>query len=385
MRRAPNDLLREYFARKNVLSEIDWEAQQGSDIEPILAAYIGLPRDLQDEVSSDFRDLNARTRDGGFVKAILAEARFHNIDPDLPDHFNAMRSHLERAFWVLLHRREQYWNGANVIWRVDKLPAGQWQKRRKLPPRPGPVDEGVVEDLRQALIAFFGSNEARGRNCKIEAYRRDDDEIFYAYPEDYKRTVSEYIGDKLEERTIQPAFEIIFVHNERKRTLDIHIEGDSATANKLQVIFAKSVLREDIDENYEEDAPVFELQPLLARSFEFAWCDDVDIEHVAIKAMRIVIDGEPWRRVTVEADAADPFAIYDLIERVVTRLPKRRLRLDQVFLSVGFKRGPRDRRAPRRSVIITAPHTCRMINDERGQAIHGMLVRSRIERQDDQQ
>jgi len=293
-----------------------------------------------------------------------------------------MRNNLERAFWVYLHRKDRYWDGAHVFWRVDKLTAGQWQKRGKLPERPGPVDEGVVENLRQALIEYFSKNEARGRNCKIEAYRRDDDEIFYAYPEDYKRTVSEYIGDKLEERTIQPTFEIILVHNNRRRTLDIHIEGDSATANKLQVIFSKSVLREDIEEDYEEDDPVYELQPLLSRSFEFKWPDDLGIERVAIKAMRIVIDGEPWQRVSVEADAANSLAIYNLVERVITRLPKRRLRLDQVILSVAFIRSPRDRRAPTRPVIITAPHTCRLTNDERGEKIHRMLVESGIEREE---
>jgi hypothetical protein len=382
LRRAPSHLLREYFLRKGVLAEIDWEAHKQSDVEPVLAALVSLPRDLQDDISRDFQDLTARTNDGGFVKAILSEARFHGIDPDLSDRFNAMRSHLERAFWILLHRKDMYWDGANVIWRVDKLPPGQWQKRGGLPQRPGPVDEGVVEDLRQSLIEYFSKNEARGRNCKIEAYRREDDEIFYAYPEDYKRTVSEYIGDTLKLRTMQPTFEIIFVHNDRRRTLDIHIEGDAGTANKLQVIFAKSVLREEIDEDYEEHPPVYVLQPLLSRSFQFRWPDEVGIEQVALKAMRIVVDGEPWQRVTVEADAADPAAIYDLLERVIMRLHKRRLRLDQIILSVTFKRRPHERRTPRRTIIATAPHTCRMINDERGQMVHRMLIQSGIERQE---
>ena len=347
----------------------------------MLKAFVKLPPDIQDDISEEFQSLYSRTDDGGFVKAILDEAKFHGIDPDLPERFHEMRSHLERAFWVFLHRKEQYWDGANVFWRVDKLAPGQWQKRGKLPARPGPLDDSAVENLRQALIEYFKTNEARGRNCQIEAYRRDAAEIFYAYPEDYKKTVSEFIGDKLEKRTIQPAFEIIFVHNDDRRTLDIHIEGDSATTAKLQVIFARSVLGEDIEEDYDDDDPVYELQPLLSRSFEFAWGDDLGIEQVAIKVMRIVIDGEVWQRVTVEAQAiADPKAIYDLLEKVVTKLPKRGLRVDQAQLTVKFEKGARDRRPPRRTIVITTPHTCRMTNDALGEKVHRMLVQSGLEK-----
>jgi hypothetical protein len=72
--------------------------------------------------------------------------------------------------------------------------------------------------------------------------------------------------------------------------------------------------------------------------------------------------------------------IYELLERVIAGLPKARLRVDQVALSVVFTKNPRDRRTPKRTIIITAPHTCRMINDERGEKIHRMLVASDIEK-----
>src|SRR4051794_26344441 len=91
LRRAPNYLLREYFARKSVLAEIDWENLREFDTEAVLAAFVGLPHGIQDDISHVFQDLHARTGDSGFVKAILDEARYHGIDPDLPDRFHAMR------------------------------------------------------------------------------------------------------------------------------------------------------------------------------------------------------------------------------------------------------------------------------------------------------
>lgn len=382
-RKAPNYLLREYFTRRGLLTDIDWDVLGEYDIEPIFEAFLEIETDLQDQISQDFQELYERTDDRGFVQAILDEAKYHGIDPDLSDRFDEMKSHLERAFWIFLNRKEEYWDGACVFWRVDKLSHGRWQKRRKLPAMPGSVDESVAEDLKQALIKHYSKQEARGRNCQVEVYRRGDEEIFYAYPEDYRQNISRFIGDRLEQQTIQPAFEIIFRHNDKKRTLDTFIQGDNATASNLQVIFAASVLKEEIEAEAEEDNLVYDLQPLLNRSFEFKWSNDLGISLVTIKAMRIRIQGEPWRRVTIEADPThDEDAIYDLLDKVITRLPRASLFLDQVALKVIFDKTPGDRRTPTRTVVLTTPHTCRMNHDERGERIHQMLADSGIEQED---
>ena len=382
LRSAPNYLLREYFTRKGLLGHVEWDHRGEYDMEPIFQAIVALPEEVQDSVMHDFRDLHARTRDGGFVKAILDEATYHKVDTDLAERFERMKRHLERTFWIFLHRKEQYWDGANIFWRVDKLAgASQWQARGGLPAQPGPIDEGVVEDLRNSLINYFSSREARGRRCKVEAYRRGDEDIFYAYPEDYKQTVSEYVGEKLQPRTVQPTFEIIFRHNDSQRRLDIHVEGDSVTVGRLQVAFARSVLKEDIEEKYEDDPPIYVLQPLLSRSFEFRWRADLEIESVRIKGMRLFVQGGRWRRITIETDpSGKPKAVYDLLDAVAKGLPTKSLRLDQVVLSVIFRRGARDRRTPTRTVTITVPHICRMTSDERGEQIHRMLEQSGVER-----
>ena len=200
-RRAPNNLLQEYFARRGAFLEFDWSAVRKFDPEPILETFVTLEPELRDQMSQDFREIFARSYDGGFVKALIDEADFHKIDPDLSVRFQKMGNHLERALWVFLHRKDEYWTGASLFWRVDKLPAGQWQKRRQLPSRPGEVDEITVKNLEQALIAYFEKHEARGRHCVVEAYRRGDEEIFHAYPEDYRQTITHYKSERLEEQT----------------------------------------------------------------------------------------------------------------------------------------------------------------------------------------
>lgn len=379
LRSAPNALLQEYFRQRELLSDFSWDGRKERNVEEIREAIVDLDPRVQDDVTADFQELRLRAKDGGFVKAILDEARYHGIDPDLPRRFEEMNSHLERAFWTFLHRKDIYWDGAHVIWKVDKVTnANQWTTRPGLPQRPGPVDEGVVADLQQTLIEHFKS-EARGRRCQVEAYRRGGEEIFYAYPEDYKQTVSEYVGEKLEPKTVQPAFEIIFRHVDAEGRLDIHVEGDTVAPAILQVMFARAVLKEEIEEEYDEAQPTYELQPLLSRYFTFTWPDDVEIEGVVIKSLRLQIESERWQRVTVEADPIGRHeAVYDLLDRVTRELPGPLLTIDQVHLSVQFKRRPGDRRKPTRSVIITAPHTCRMIWDDRGEQVSRMLAASKI-------
>ena len=380
LRSAPNKHLEEYFRQKGLLGDFAWDGLKERDMEPLRDAITSEPEPVQDDVTADFQELHLRSLDGGFVKAILDEARFHGIDTDLPEQFEGMRSHLERAFWTFLHRRDRYWNGANVIWRVDKVTgANQWTSRPGLPQRPGPVDEGVVAELQQALIQHFSRHEARGRRCQIEAYRRDGEEIFYAFPEDYKKTVAQYVGDRLEPHTVQPAFEIIFRHVDSERRLDIHVEGDSVSPNVLSVIFASAVLKEEIDEEYDEARPTYDLQALLSRHFEFKWPKGTGIRSVAVKALRIKVDDDKWQRVTIEADPTGrPKAVYDLLEKTMQPFPPSVLIVDQASLSVEFRRGTSDRRTPTRTVTMTSPHTCRMVIDSRGEQIMRMLESSGI-------
>lgn len=380
-RRAPNYLLEKYFADRGVFDDFDWVHTGEKDEEVIYSTFLQIDDDLQDQMSQDFRELIDRSQ-AGFIKAILDEAAFHNIDDDLPLRFDGMRSHLERVFWTFLHRKDPYWQGASIFWHIDKLPTGQWQKRRKLPARPGPVDEGTVENLTLALINYYGPQEARGRKCIVESYRRGQEEIFYAYPEDYRQTFSRFSGNNLHDQTIQPVFELIFRHNDAKRTLDVHSGADRTTVSKLQVLFAQSVLNEEIDEDSDDDHLIYDLQPLLSASFAFSFPDELDIDFVEIRTMRIVIEGEPWRRLTLECDPShDHDAIYDLLDKVSLGLNKDRFRLDQVKLKVSFVKKPSEKRKPVRTVLLTRPHTSRLTQDFYGQQIQGMLVHSGIEKE----
>ncbi len=62
----------------------------------------------------------------------------------------------------------------------DNIAESSWKKRTDLPhlpPHMGPEDMDLLE---QALSHYFHSKEGRGRNCKVEVYRRRVKKYFLA-------------------------------------------------------------------------------------------------------------------------------------------------------------------------------------------------------------
>jgi hypothetical protein len=79
------------------------------------------------------------------------------------------------------------------------------------------------------------------RRRASEAHRNALD-YFFAYPEDYARTSSEWNQGALERRSHKPAFEVIAVYSQGQGTLDIFFHGTIKTVRDLQVIFARVIL-----------------------------------------------------------------------------------------------------------------------------------------------
>ena len=291
-----------------------------------------------------------------------------------------MKSHLARAFWSFLYRRDVYWTNALILYRIDRIPQTQWHTYRNMPPRPKPVDTKVVEEWRGTLIEFFRKTEARGKKCEIRPIRIGDDEIFYAYPEDYKDTVSEFVGEQLEPRPVQPAFEVIVVQNDTDGTIRIFIEGDPSIAPKLKVAFAKCVLGTDVSEE-EDDESVYELDKMLDPDFDFVWSEHSHVTDVVIKSMRIVRSGKRWGRFTIEVNPDDGSReIYTLLAETTASMKLGLLKLEQIALRFQFSEPVHGATSLFKQVVVTTPNKCRMELDDRSAEIHKVLQASGIER-----
>ena len=79
------------------------------------------------------------------------------------------------------------------------------------------MDDEHIDLLAKDIGYCFNKTEGRGRNCKVEPCRKVETEkvYFFAYPEDYGQSGLEWERNSLTTRSRHPAFEIIFVYEER--------------------------------------------------------------------------------------------------------------------------------------------------------------------------
>jgi hypothetical protein len=379
LRKVPKELLKAYFARRGVLQNFNWGVPKRQLPEFLADAIHAVGDEEVRPILAEFRafwDIQGP----GFTRGILNEAEFYK---DTKARESLLRlSHLGKAVWAAMER-PAWTRTARILSGVDKLPPGAWIKRGNLPARPGPVNAAMIEELEAALVAFFTKREQRGRNCKIDCVRQGDGEIFYANAEDYPDTQLSWKNGILTSQTTSPSFSLVFKHYDKDRTLDVYLDGDHVIAPDLQQIFARTVLGEGIERDVPTHQPIYDVAQVLQPGFQFRHSPDLGIADVRLTKLRYYLEGEPWRRVTAEANTkVDRDALIDFAAKLTNGLERHRLNLDQVGVHVSFHRRATDPRALSRTLIITHPSSLRLKRDELGEKAVEMLFQSGIERRE---
>lgn len=380
LRLVPKALLQRYFADRGLLVKFDWEGLPKRDVEPLYQAWLALAQDDRDRAEADFREIHALACEAG-IQAILDEALFpgHPADAELSTRLAKMQNHHERAMWTFLER-PVYWDGAQLFLRADRIPASYWKRRKNFPQGEPRVDGEPLRLFEQALGEFFHRRDGRGRNCKIEVYRRQALEYFFVFAEDYAESAVEWVGSALERRPRSPTFEVIFVYTRDAGTLDAYLHGARDRLAQLQALFATFVLGVDQLADDARDERVYDLDPLLSRTFTFVHDPTSGIQDVRITRLRLPIKGADQKRVTLEVSPkAGAAAIYDLLDEVARSIPLARLGVTQARLRVGFAPGVLPGRAQAKSFDLTFPNGCTLRHDGPDLLIRQMLVASKLE------
>jgi hypothetical protein len=257
----------------------------------------------------------------------------------------------------------------------DNISESFWKKRNDLPHLTPHVETEYCENLAHAIRHYFHSKEGRGHNCKVEVYRRDGKEYFFAYPEDFAKSGVEWVQNELSNRSRNPALEFIFVYTQTEGSLDIYAPRNTKYVSQLQQFFAETILGIDNLDKPAKDNRVYELDGLADRDFVFRYPVGCGIEEVAVKKLRLSLKIGDKRRVTVEADPnPDPKSIYDLITEL--KLPP--FYVTQAEIRVTFHPTP-NTRSRTRSFIISYPNSCALRHNGRDLVIRQMLADSDLE------
>jgi hypothetical protein len=372
-RRVPNALLGRYFhEEKNVLQEIDLLQTRETEVDEIFQAFIALPPEQQAEIEAVFQEIDGMACQAG-VTALTDEANFHK-DNAFTESVAKIDGFHGKVMWAFLEH-PKYWAGATKFLHSDNISDYLWKKRNDLPHITPHVGPEHTERLEQAISNYFYKKEGRGRNCKVEVFRRHDKEYFFAYPENYAQSGIEWIRNQLSNRSRHPAFEIIFVYTQVEGSLDIYAPRNTKSVPKLQQIFADTILEIDTLDVFGGDNRVYALDALANRDFVFKYPLDSGIEEVAVNKLRLSLKTGNKKRVTLEADPSDnPKAVYDLLEQLELPL----FYVTQAEIKVKFTPTPGTKHRTRR-FKISHPNWCALRHDGRDLIIRKMLTDSGIE------
>lgn len=372
-RRVPNALLGRYFQeKKNLLHEIAFDELKETNVEPVFDGFKALPFDQQAEIEAEFQDIDNMACQGG-VATLIEEADYHE-DLSFPEAIAQIVGFHGKVMWGFL-QYPKYWAGTTLFLHSDNISDSLWKKRNDLPHLTPHVEAEHTERLEQAINNYFYKKEGRGRNCKVEVFRRHQKEYFFAYPEDYAQSGIEWVRNQLSNRSRHPAFEIIFVYTQVEGSLDIYAPRNTKSVPQLQQIFADTILGLDELGEFGGDKRVYVLDALAERDFVFQYPMDCGVEEVAVKRLRLSLKMGDKRRVTVESDPnPDPKAIYDLIDEL--RLPP--FYVSQAVIKVTFTPTP-ETRSRTRSFTISYPNWCALRHDGRDLIIRKMLTDSGLE------
>lgn len=372
-RHVPNVVIKQYFTSRNVLVEHDFSKVTEADIEPIYQAWLSLPDNQRGEMERDFKEIDQLACEGG-IRAILDEAEWRN--EYIAEHLEKHNGFHEKAFWLFLERN-QYWSAVTSFCRADRISFSQWNECKTINTYPANVSEEAINALEKSLSNYFFNKDGRGKNCKVEVYKRGELDYFFAYPEDYAQSSVEWENSNFKRSARHPAFEIIFVYKQSEGKISLYMKGAQAIKKEVRALFADAILGLNLDE-FVEDERIYDLKPLQQADAVFKFSPEQGIQSVAVKKLRLAINGTK-ERITLEASTSNnPNAVYELRDKLFKGISASQLTITQVGMQVTFV-SEEGKRARTKSFEINWPNSCTLKHDDKDAIIRKMLIDSGIE------
>jgi hypothetical protein len=377
-RKAPRDWLRRYFAHHGVLADLDWRATGRASIEVLHRAWQSLDEETRLRMTEDFRNVALLASPPGKL-AIIDEAAQHGETEGLAEQLGQLEDFHTCAFWTYFER-PKYWDGAVFFAAADTKPKRYWRKRINFPAFGRRVQDADADALGEALGRLFMAREGRGAYCTVHPYRRGDRDYYFAYPQDHRQTSIEYDEGQMTKRPYNPAFEIVFVHNDRDRTLNIWHQGQTDRVRDLQVAFARAVLKTEIPRNSPRDTRVYDLDMFARPDFELAGLAKHGIERAEVRRLRLHVMAPYRYSIIIDIGANTPsHVLFDRIRAATQGLAPSDFRVSQAGIRVTFELKPNDKKQRVRNFEINAPSSCSLHNDGYDIVIQRMLVENAIE------
>ena len=340
-----------------------------------------LDEDARGGIVQHFSEIKLLSTPAGKVQ-IIDEAMFHGRQEAVSGKLAELSGFYECAFWTFFEHPD-CWRGAVSFAEADNKPRRQWRKRINLPAlgRAATPDHGRA--LAAAIIELFRRTEGRGDNCVVEQYRRGvvgEKEYYFAYPQDHRQVVIEYNNGRMTLRPHRPAFEIIFIHDNRERTLSIWHQGTRERTTDLQLAFAKAVLGTEIERESPRDDRVYDLDRFLNPDFALVPEPALGIASAQMRQIAVRVLGPEPHTINVALGAKTAaHMLQQALRRLSSDIKPSMLRASRVRIRVVFDVSGAGRAPVVRQFDLTWPNSCNLASDSYGILIQRMLVAHGIE------
>lgn len=343
-------ILKEYFERIGWQPNVDWKQLTKSKIDPLFAAIQDAPEATRAQINEDFQQINGMATEGG-IRTIIDEGRFRHLDlgNELKDvsglHNKVLRVFLDHPS---VDDRPSILNVASRLNKADNVPDRSWRTRSGVPevPHAKAPDDEIAKSLEagrkrlaEALASYYQVKEGRGYGCEVHHFERGARLYWFAYVRNYDCVIPEWGGSGVVPRKCKPVFEVIFLHSNADRSLDICVKADKDTVAELRTLWARAVLGTEDLGTPPERGVEYELN-ILKTKREFSFSHTDGIKDIRLNSLRLSLVGDKKnRRITLEANTRkDPKVVYAL--------------MDQVFKAPGQEGGNQDDKDPRLSLDV---------------------------------
>jgi hypothetical protein len=370
-----NVFLIQYFEKNNIDFSLDLYAIKEKQVDVIFDAFIALDDNTRHKIESDFQKIHGLATDAGIISLIEEAKEFENHQ--LIDSLQGISGLHGKAMWAFIDSPE-YWQGASMLYQTRIIPSSYWTKINQLPELEQPFTGNDIELLAQAIGEYFFKNEGRGKQCKIDHYKRGKNDYFFAFPEDFAKTAVEWVDNDLQSLPHQMAFEIVFVYCEHTATLDLYARKNAKSIPQLQELFALYILKAKLTNltPYVESKS-YDLEPIFEAGFEFDIPDKSDIYTIQILSAEVTCKNNPSSHVLV---SISPDKNKDAVRDRLLKIRSKTEYISAVKLKVFFKPNVM-RTKPAKAVSISMPDKCNLGCSDDDISISEILAASGIEPQ----
>jgi hypothetical protein len=357
-RKAPRNWLRRYFEHVGVLRDFDWNSVGKNKIDPLNKAFLALEDALRQPMVADFRNIAMLATASGKL-AMIDEAAFHREVEGFAEKLGSLEDFHACAFWTCLER-PQYWNGAVFFAAADGKPKRYWRSRINMPALGRTPTQADANALGAAVGRYFKEREGRGGYCTVHPCKRGKREHYFLYPKDHSQTSIEYeTSGEMTKRPYNPAFEIIMIHDDAARTLDIWHHGSADRVKDLQVLFARTILGAEIPRESPRDTRVYDLERFLSRDFLSRPSPELGIRHVSVRKIRALVLGHQKHTIRIDLGAECPdHVLFDRLEGATAGMLPAVIRVSLVGITAEFELRDGEEVNRKRNFEIAWPNSC---------------------------